>query len=291
MSSIYKDRDTWYISINHNGQRIRKSLGTKDRKLALSLKKQVERKILRSSDPDDIRFTKLPFPKLCKRFLKAQHNITESTHQLYSRKIKTFLENGLPDNMAHRSIVVRTINRVINWGLENGFKTNQKKLSSVSYKHIRRTRIFTDEELDLILNQIKDDNFQRFIRFIYYTGIRIGEACSLNSIDIRDGKITGKTGERQIKITPQALAVLQDQGNLWSYTIDSAEYRWKHNIRKLGIKNARIHDLRRTFGYNLIKKKGLGIFQVSKLLGHSSVATTQNHYAPLLPHDVPDFEL
>jgi len=291
MSTIYKDRNTWYISINHNGQRIRKSLGTKDRKLALSLKKQVERKILRSADPDDIKYIKISFPKLCKRFLKADHNITQSTHKLYSAKIKTFLENGLPDNMAHRNMVVRTVNRVINWGLENGFRTNQKKLSSVSYKFIRRTRIFTDEELDLILNNVLDGEFQRFIRFIYYTGIRIGEACSLNSIDIRDGKITGKTGERQIKITPQALAVLQEQKNLWSYTIDSAEHRWKNNVRRLGIKNARIHDLRRTFGYNLIKKKGFGIFQVSKLLGHSSVATTQNHYAPLLPHDVPDFEL
>ena len=39
----------------------------------------------------------------------------------------------------------------------------------------------------------------------------------------------------------------------------------------LGIPDAHFHDLRRTFGYNLVKQE----IQVSKLLSHASVATTE----------------
>jgi len=34
-----------------------------------------------------------------------------------------------------------------------------------------------------------------------------------------------------------------------------------------------------------------GIYQVSKLLGHSSVRTTEKHYAPLMVTDIPEFKL
>jgi site-specific recombinase XerD len=41
---------------------------------------------------------------------------------------------------------------------------------------------------------------------------------------------------------------------------------------------------------NLIKQ-GMSIYKVSKLLGHKSVRTTEQHYAPLLTVDIEDFEL
>ena len=52
----------------------------------------------------------------------------------------------------------------------------------------------------------------------------------------------------------------------------------------------KMHDLRRTFGLNLIKQ-GMSIYKVSKLLGHSSVRTTEQHYAPLLTVEIEDFIL
>jgi len=51
-----------------------------------------------------------------------------------------------------------------------------------------------------------------------------------------------------------------------------------------------MHDLRRTFGYNLIKQ-GRPIYEVSKLLGHSTVTTTECHCAPLLTTDIENFTL
>ena len=102
--------------------------------------------------------------------------------------------------------------------------------------------------------------------------------------------VTGKTGARTVKISTQAGKIIQGQDPLWSYSKDYVSHRFKQEVRKLGITDARFHDLRRTFGLNLIKQ-GMSIYKVSKLLGHSSVRTTEQHYAPLLTVEIEDFEL
>ena len=77
---------------------------------------------------------------------------------------------------------------------------------------------------------------------------------------------------------------------MWNYTVNYVQSTWSRNRNRLGIKDARFHDLRRTFGLNLIKQ-GMSIYKVSKLLGHSSVRTTEQHYAPLLTVEIEDFVL
>ena len=80
------------------------------------------------------------------------------------------------------------------------------------------------------------------------------------------------------------------QDELWNYTKDYDSHRFKKEVRRLGIRNARFHDLRRTFGLNLIKQ-GMSIYKVNKLLGHKSVSTTEQYYAPLLTVEIEDFVL
>ena len=102
--------------------------------------------------------------------------------------------------------------------------------------------------------------------------------------------VRGKTGRRYVKLNSQAIAILDRQESLWNYSRDFVSHKFKKEVRRLGIRNARFHDLRRTFGLNLIKQ-GMSIYKVSKLLGHKSVRTTEQHYAPLLTVDIEDFEL
>ena len=99
-----------------------------------------------------------------------------------------------------------------------------------------------------------------------------------------------KTGERFVKLNKQAEDVLFKQNVLWKYSLNYITKNFKKNCRRLDVRNARFHDLRRTFGLNLIKS-GMPIFQVSKLLGHASVNTTEQHYAPLLINDIEDFTI
>ena len=73
----------------------------------------------------------------------------------------------------------------------------------------------------------------------------------------------GKSGKRQIKITSQAQSVVEEVGELWNYSKNYICLKFKQNMERFEIPDARFHDLRRTFGYNLIKQ-GMPIYQVSK---------------------------
>ena len=102
--------------------------------------------------------------------------------------------------------------------------------------------------------------------------------------------VRGKSGRRIVKLNSQAKDIIHSQKELWNYSKDYVSHKFKKEVRRLGIKNARFHDLRRTFGLNLIKQ-GMSIYKVSKLLGHKSVRTTEQHYAPLLTVEIEDFTL
>ena len=100
--------------------------------------------------------------------------------------------------------------------------------------------------------------------------------------------VNGRSGSRMVKLNTQAQDIINSLESLWNYTRNFVSHKFKKEVRRLGIKNARFHDLRRTFGYNLIKQ-GRPIYEVSKLLGHSSVITTERYYAPLLTIEIEDF--
>ena len=93
-----------------------------------------------------------------------------------------------------------------------------------------------------------------------------------------------------MKLNGQDKDIIHSQKELWNYSKYSVSHKFKNEVRRLGIKNARFHDLGRTFGLNLIKQ-GMSIYKVSKLLGHKSVRTTEQHYAPLLTVEIEEFIL
>ena len=48
------------------------------------------------------------------------------------------------------------------------------------------------------------------------------------------------------------------------------------------IEGANVHSLRKTFGSILIQNKKVDLYVVSRLLGHSSIRTTEKYYIDLL---------
>ena len=155
-----------------------------------------------------------------------------------------------------------------------------------------RSRVLSKNELNKLFNNISDDQFNKFVRFAYYTGARSGEIRRISKENVFNEYILafGKTGKRIIKLNTQAQEIINSLDSLWNYSKNYVCHKFKKEVRMLGIKDARFHDLRRTFGYNLIKQ-GRPIYEVSKLLGHSSVTTTERHYAPLLTTEIEDFVL
>ena len=291
MASIYKNNNIWYISVFMNGQRVTRSLKTDNREVASRLKVQAEYELIAKLMGFNKKDKELDFETLSSRYLKEKGR-SINTQLIYENVYKSYLTGKpLPSNPNSRSMHIRAINACWNWGLKKGIITKANKLD-MDTRGEPRQRTYTDEELKLMFKSIEPLDFNRFVRFAYYTGARSGEIRSICQEEISDGSLTvrGKTGRRIIKLNTQAEKLLLSQQQLWNYKKDYICHKFKKEVRRLGIKNARFHDLRRTFGLNLIKQ-GMSIYKVSKLLGHKSVRTTEQHYAPLLTVEIEDFKL
>jgi len=295
MASVYRKKTgVYYISVMFQRKRITRSLGTRSYKTARKLISQVEKQIL----SDMINGTKesnsgpLSFHQLADRYLVfPNHDWSDSTRRRYRILLDNYVANGLPDNPTTRAMTIRVVNSCNNWGHKNGLISKPVRLQGGS-KWESRHRVLNKDELQLLFDEIKDERFNSFVRFAYYTGARAGEIRCLqrNSIFPKHLVVNGKSGNRIIKLNSQAREILNKRDELWSYRRDFVSHKFKKEVRRLGIPDIRFHDLRRTFGYNLIRQ-GRPIYEVSKLLGHSSVTTTERHYAPLLTTEIEDFIL
>ena len=292
MATLYKNRGIWYITTSVGSKRITRSLRTKDKRIAWKLKPAVELELLSQLSGVKQRVKDVPFDELVKLYLEADHNWSKRTKELNDYVFESY-QSGKPllTNPTSRAIFVRTINACWNWGLKQGLVKRTFKLEGDTIGESRH-RVFNEKELQMLFDNAKDERFNQFIRFTYYTGARSGEIRSLSREQVKDGYIlvNGKSGLRMVKLNTQAQEIIDSLESLWNYTKSYVSHKFKKEVRRLGIKDARFHDLRRTFGYNLIRQ-GRPIYEVSKLLGHSSVTTTERHYAPLLTTEIEDFVL
>ena len=292
MATLYKNQSTWYITVHYNGKRLTRSLKTKDKKVAKQLKPYLESELISELTGLKKRNEKLNFTELAERFLKTEHGWAKSTYKLNRLVLKSHIEGkSLPVNPTSRAIHIRHINQCWNWGLKNDLVEKAYKIPGDT-KGESRLRVYSEDELKLMFANIKDESFNAFVRFAYYTGARSGEIRRIPRENVFEDSLVvkGKTGRRMVKLNGQAQEIIKGRGPLWSYSKDYVSHKFKKEVRRLGIRDARFHDLRRTFGLNLIKQ-GMSIYKVSKLLGHASVRTTEQHYAPLLTVEIEDFEL
>ena len=290
MSSIFKHRGIYYLQLTIDYNTIRRSLRTGDKRTAKKRAKMLEPQLYEELiHPSKKKF--LPFNDLVNKYLQADHNWSKASKETTIQVLKKYKKGiPLPENEATRIGVQGRLNAVINWGKKNGFTTDIDKYKLK--KKPARNRVYTDIELVKIFKHTRDLNFKRFVQFAYYTGARRGELCNMeqNNIYEKYFKTFGKTGERLVRLNTQAKDILYQQGKLWEYETDYVTHHFKKNLRRIGIEDGCFHDLRRTFGLNLIKS-GMPIYTVSKLLGHSSISTTEWNYAPLLVTDIGDFSL
>jgi integrase/recombinase XerD len=76
-----------------------------------------------------------------------------------------------------------------------------------------------------------------------------------------------------------------NEGYFWSGpgTLQTAQTKWQARLKKIfaiaGIPDGHSHRFRDSFAVALLEK-GVSLETVSMLLGHTSIATTERHYAP-----------
>ena len=292
MATLYKNRGVWYITASYDNQRLTRSLRTKNKQVAKKLKPVVELELLEELTGVRTRKRNLSFDEIVSRYLSAEHNWSARTRELNTYILTAYISGKpLPPHPTTKAIHTRVINICWNWGMKQGLITKAYKLEGDT-KGESRNRVLSDSELKTLLDEIRDNRFNLFVRFAYYSGARSGEIRRLSRENVYPQHIVayGKSGKRLIKLNTQAKELLDGLDELWDYTKDFVSHKFKKEARRLGIPDIRFHDLRRTFGYNLIRQ-GRPIYEVSKLLGHSSVTTTERHYAPLLTVEIEDFTL
>lgn len=190
-------------------------------------------------------------------------------------------------------------NKAVAWGslAQNPAKSVQK------FREPRRqVRYLSKEEVRAIL-KAADERLRPILEVFLHTGLRRDELIHLSWADIdfknRALSVQAKDGwhpkdyeARHIPLTPRLKEVLGElprkgdgpiftngSGNPLNGIVLSRTFRVL--LRRSGIKHASIHTLRHTFASHLIMS-GADLYTVQKLLGHSSIKTTEI-YAHLAP--------
>lgn len=235
------------------------------------------------------------YTRLLVTFLNCSiKDVTTDGIKLYlmTMKMEHNLQNSTVENMRCY------INAVFSWMAKEDYisKNPCAKIAPIKIpEKIRES--FSSEEMKLIKSYCKDNarNFA-LINFLYSTGMRVSELCSVNieDIDFQNKQliITGKGNkQRKVYLTDETCQTIKNYLNTRTDNnkalfvnykknrITDDGVRWiLHSIEnKTGIKNIHPHRFRRTLATDLLNK-GMPIQDVAKLLGHSNVKVTQKYY-------------
>jgi integrase len=127
-------------------------------------------------------------------------------------------------------------------------------------------------------------------RLLILTGCRLGEIQTLKWSYIRANRVEfpdSKTGYKRLPLNAKAMEVLnrtvrqEDNpyvicGDKPGAHIVNLQKSWRRIRTEAGLEGLRIHDLRHTFASQAVMN-GTPLALVSKLLGHSKIATTMRY--------------
>lgn len=218
--------------------------------------------------------------------------------ELTLERLQSFMEERL------KTVSVYSVKRdkanlssTFSYGISRGLLiTNVAKQIKLPKLPEKQPSFFTSLEYDLLMSKIESKDLRDLIQFAIQTGLRQMELLTLtwNQINIKDmyvildntGHVTKSKKVRTIPLSLKALQILTDReikkaGEL-VFTLNSKpikpdflSHKFKSYVIEAKINpKLNFHSLRHTFASWLVQK-GVSIFQVSKLMGHSSVNVTQ----------------
>jgi integrase len=221
-------------------------------------------------------------------------------NQVTPEELDAFLDavqrkRGLSDHTRnHYLALVKAIyNRLKKWRLYYG----SNPASYMEMKKVPRARVrflYPAEEKALTPVVSEDSLVWPYYVVALHTGMRLGEIANLKvediSISLRDIFIPNSKSNRSrhVPMSEELASFLTvyvagknaSDHALAGVTANYVSRRFKGVCERSGVANLKFHDLRHTFTARLLTK-GVPIYKVSKILGHSSVVVTEQHYGHL----------
>ncbi len=221
-------------------------------------------------DRDGQRFEKhlLPYFGHCK-----PHDINSSMvddHKV--RRQRQFAANGT----INRELAL--LKSIFRFALKKGKVSRVPPIDLLPEDNVRQ-RFITKEEFQKIQVFLSPDVLP-VIAIAYQTAMRLGEILGLRwkNIDLKRRLFlfeTGKTGkQRAVALHPEIITLLQTMPRgfgetpIFTLNIDRVERTWKRACQKAKVKDARIHDLRRTRATIWHKNEGLPQDLIMHMTGH-----------------------
>ena len=176
-----------------------------------------------------------------------------------------------------------------------------KGVSGVKAGKSTEIRFLTISEIEKLLNVIDDQNYEDVYKMYLHTGARKSELLAdhftWDAVDFqsRQIRLKGKGDKtRWVPMNETAYNILKrrKEEEQRDYPFDFDYWyiykKFKRYVLKAGLdEEVTLHTLRKTYG-SLLVQNGVDIFTVSKLLGHSTVRVTEEHYADLLQKNLAD---
>jgi len=199
--------------------------------------------------------------------------------------------NKYSDHSAAR--VMTTLRTIFNWAVDSGYIEHNPVTKRVLV-HPRPVPIvtFTDKELDALFEHLhtKDPDLERQLRFLWLSGFRSGESCSLKweRIDFDDRSIkhwnAKETRWEAYPIDKELIDLLRmtprnREPFVFKYrNVCTVSHYTNVALADLGITGRTVHQLKKTYVKNLIRA-GLSEAETHRLSHHKSIETTLKYYA------------
>lgn len=150
-----------------------------------------------------------------------------------------------------------------------------------------RTRVFTPDEMKRMGRAFEglDATHKAALGFLMLSGWRCGEVLSLEWGMIDEAGIislpTSKTGPSRRTVSALAMAQVEGLPRTSAKVFGATTYRtlrmkFRASCRVAGVKDGRLHDVRRTFA-SVAAASGLNAFVLQRMLGHASVAMSSRY--------------
>lgn len=310
MSSIRKRGKTWFLDLRIGEKRIRESLGTTDKRVAAIKAKLRERElrgpaVFQRSTLEEFRDEYLHWAKPLKspETIGVERNAFDRLRKgmkvKYLDEVTVRIADEFASNLAREvkpvtvNFYIRTLRAIF------GIALKWKYIASNPFREVKLPsfelpppRILSKRELKKIFETTLREcpEYLPLFQFYVFTGLRRSEALRLEWADINDGAnymvITKTKGKRfrHVPLLPETINILGQRRNkpqpFSEFRADDVTNTFRAMAQKAGVKNASLHDLRRSFS-SYLADLGVPAAFIQKWLGHSDFAVTQDHYLGL----------